>query len=60
MTDANPFKVETPTKELDLCFVTKGNIFKEIYSYLTKFGDKINELDKKVAGIPDFSIIQKM
>ena len=67
MTDVlNNFKVETPTKQLESIFSLdcfkynemKG-LFKEIYAYLTKFGLKIEDLDKKFAGIPDFSKLQK-
>ena len=66
MTDVlNNFKVETP-KNLDSIFSLdcfkynemKG-LFKDIYAYLTKFGLKMEDLDKKFAGIPDFSKLQK-
>lgn len=68
MTDQtlNNFKVETPNKKLDAIFSLdcfkyndlKG-VLQDIYGYLTKFGLKIEDLDKKFQGIPDFSKLQK-
>jgi ABC-type polysaccharide/polyol phosphate transport system ATPase subunit len=55
------FKVETP-KNLDSIFSLEcfkynemKGVFKNIYEYLTMFGLKIDEMDSKFAGIPDFS-----
>ena len=67
MTDAlNNFKVETPTKQLDSIFSLEcfkynemKGVFKDIYAYLTKFGLKIDEIDKWKSTIPDFSKLQK-
>lgn len=63
MTDVlNNFKVETPKKQLDSIFSLEcfkynemKGLFIEIYAYLTKFGLKLEDLDKKFNGIPDFS-----
>ena len=63
MTD---FKVETPTKRLDQIFsldCLKLNemkaVFIDIFGHLTKFGIKMEELDKKMNAIPDFSKLEK-
>lgn len=59
------FKVETP-KNLDKIFSLDcfryndmKDLFKDIYNYLTKFGLKMDDLDKKFASIPDFDKVMK-
>ena len=60
------FKVETPTARLDKIFnldCLKLNdmkaVFVEIYGHLGRFGGKMDELDKRMNAIPDFTKLQK-
>lgn len=59
------FKVETP-KNLDSIFSLEcfkynemKGVFKNIYEYLKMFGLKFEDIEAKLAGIPDFSKLLK-